>query len=341
MPSSSKDHLDGRSHLARYRSLRQRLVVTNAALLVAACLLTVFVLAPRKFSSFAVDEAAIVLVALILVTLINVVVVHRFLAPLQALTALARVIDLDKPGQRIHDAQPTSETGELAVTFNEMLERLELERREAARQVLAAHESERLRIAQELHDEVGQTLTALLLQLSRVEAHLPEDLRGELSEAQEAARTSLEDVRRIATDLRPEALNDWARQCAGGTRRGIRSTYRTARRTAIQTPMPRLHGEAELVLYRVAQEALTNVARHSGSDTAKVTVESDANRLMLTIRDHGRGFPEGHTRSGNGIRGMRERADLIGADLRIDSPSDGPGTELCLELPLNGGPCNA
>jgi two-component system sensor histidine kinase UhpB len=342
MPSPSEDDLDGRSHPARYRSLRQRLVVTNAALLVAACLLTVFVLAPRKFSSFAVDEAIIVLVALSLVTLINAVVVHRFLAPLQALTALARVIDLDKPGQRIHDAQPTSETGELAVIFNEMLERLELERREAARRVLAAHESERLRIAQELHDEVGQTLTALLLQLSRVQAHLPANLRGELSEAQEAARMSLEDVRRIATDLRPEALNDLGLASAlAALGEGF------ARRTGlhverqIQTPMPRLDGEAELVLYRVAQEALTNVARHSGSDTAKVIVESDADRLTLTVRDRGCGFPKGHARSGNGIRGMRERADLIGAGLRIDSPGEGPGTELRLELPLNGDPCKA
>ena len=109
----------------------QRLVVSNAVLLLAACVLTVLVLAPRKFSSFALDEAIIVVVALGLVTLINAVVVHRFLAPLQALTALARRVDLGKPGQRIPDARPTSEAGELAVTFNEMLERLELERREA------------------------------------------------------------------------------------------------------------------------------------------------------------------------------------------------------------------
>lgn len=342
MGSSGRDHLSSRSRPTRYRSLRQRLVLTNAALLVAACFLTVLVLAPRKFSSFAVDEAVVVLVALSLVTLINVVVVHRFLAPLQALTALARVIDLDKPGQRIRDARPMSETGELAVTFNEMLERLELERREAARRVLAAHESERLRIARELHDEVGQTLTAVLLQLSRVQTHLPEDLKGELSEAQEAARTSLEDVRRIATDLRPEALNDLglaSALAALGEGFGRRTGLHVDRQ--IQMPMPRLDSEAELVIYRVAQEALTNVARHSGSDTAKLTVESDADRLTLTVRDHGRGLPQGHARSGNGIRGMRERADLIGAGLRIDTPIDGPGTALRLELPLKGDPCNA
>jgi two-component system, NarL family, sensor histidine kinase UhpB len=342
MASPGKDRLGDGPSRTRYRSLSQRLVVTNAALLIAACLLTVLVLAPRKFSSFAVGEAVIVLVALGLVTLINVVVVHRFLAPLQALTSLARVIDLDKPGQRIRDARPTSETGELAVTFNEMLERLEMERREAARRVLAAHESERLRIAQELHDEVGQTLTAVLLQLSRLEAHLPEDLRGELGEAQEAARASLEDVRRIAIDLRPEALNDLGLASAlaaladgFGRRTGLRVDRK------IQTPMPRLGSEAELVLYRVAQEALTNVARHSGSDTAKLIVESDADRLTLTVRDHGCGLSPGHAGSGNGIRGMRERADLIGAGLGIGTPTEGPGTELRLELPLDGDPCNA
>jgi two-component system sensor histidine kinase UhpB len=86
---------------------------------------------------------------------------------------------------------------------------------------------------------------------------------------------------------------------------------------------------------------LTNVARHSGSGTAKLTVESDADRLTLIVRDHGRGLPNGHMGSGNGIRGMRERADLIGAGLRIDTPIDGPGTELRLELPLNGDPCHA
>jgi two-component system, NarL family, sensor histidine kinase UhpB len=342
MTASARDRARGLSGRTRYRPLRQRLVVTNALLLIAACVLTVLVLAPRKFSSFALDEAIIVVVALGLVTLINVVVVHRFLGPLQALTALARRVDLGKPGQRIPDARPTSETGELAVTFNEMLERLELERREATARVLAAHESERLRIAQELHDEVGQTLTAVLLQLSRLEGRLPEDLSGELSEAKDAARASLEDVRRIATDLRPEALKDLglaSALAALGDGFGRRAGLYVDRR--LQTPVPQLSGEAELVVYRVAQEALTNVARHAGSDSVTLTLASDADRLTLTVRDRGRGLPNGHTGGTNGIRGMQERAGLIGADLRIETPIDGPGTEVRLELPLNGALCNA
>ncbi len=341
MSPSVQDSARSRSGRARYRSLRQRLVVINAVLLIAACLLTVLIVAPSKFSSIEVDEGVLIVAALAAVTLVNVGIVHRFLEPLQALTALARRVNLSNPGERVPDARPTSEAGELAVTFNEMLARLELERGEATRRVLAAHESERLRIAQELHDEVGQTLTAVLLQLSRLEERLPDSLSGELSEAQDAARASLEDVRRIATDLRPEALKDLGLASAlaalsdgFGRRTGLRVDRQ------VQAPLPSLGNEAELVVYRIAQEALTSVARHARSDTATLRVESDADRLMLTVRDYGCGLPSGSA-DGNGMRGMRERAGLIGADLKIRTPSDGPGTELRFELPLNGALCNA
>jgi two-component system, NarL family, sensor histidine kinase UhpB len=339
--SSVQDIARSRSGRVRYHSLRQRIVASNAVLLVASCLLTLLIVAPRKFSALEADEAVLVVVALVAMTLVNVGIVHRFLEPLQALTALARRVDLGNPGERVPDARPTSEAGELSVTFNEMLARLELERSEATRRVLAAHESERLRIAQELHDEVGQTLTAVLLQLSRLEERMPDSLRGELREAQDAARASLEDVRRIATDLRPEALKDLGLASAlaalsdgFGRRAGLHVDRR------IQAPMPPLSNEAELVVYRIAQEALTNVARHAHSDGAKLTVESDADRLTLTVRDDGCGLPSGSL-DGNGLRGMRERAGLVGASLKIQTPNDGPGTELRLELPLNGALCNA
>ena len=104
---------------------------------------------------------------------------------------------------------PTSEAGELALTFNEMLARLEAERREATGRVLAGQEAERLRIAQELHDQVGQELTAVLLGLARVAAGLdPSAAPSDVQDVQESVRASLEDVRRIALELRPEALDD-------------------------------------------------------------------------------------------------------------------------------------
>jgi two-component system, NarL family, sensor histidine kinase UhpB len=336
--SSAEDgpHTAGRR---RYLPLFQRVVAANALLLVAACLVTILVLSPRKISSFAVDEAVVLAIALALVALVNVLLVRRAVEPLQALNALARRVNLANPGQRIPGAKPTSEAGELALTFNEMLERLEEERRESTRRVLAAHESERLRIAQELHDEVGQTLTAVLLQLSRVEQRLPAEVRAELSEAQDAARASLEDVRRIATDLRPETLNDLGLASALAALTdgfGRRAGLRVERR--IQGALPPLSGEAELVVYRVAQEALTNVARHAGCKVAELRLASDGGQLTLTVRDYGRGLPGGYPADGNGMRGMRERAGLIGAELALERAMDGVGAELRLEVPLEPAP---
>jgi two-component system, NarL family, sensor histidine kinase UhpB len=338
--SSSAEHSHRpESERRRYLPLFQRVVATNAVLLITACLATILVLSPRKISSFAVDEAAVLVGALALAALINVLLVRRAVAPLQALNALARRVDLANPGQRIPGARASSEAGELALTFNEMLARLEQERRESTRRVLAAHESERLRIAQELHDEVGQTLTAVLLQLSRVQERLPADLSGELNEAREAARASLEDVRRITTELRPEALDDLGLASALAALSdgfGQRAGIRVARH--IQSDLPQLSREAELVVYRVAQEALTNVARHAGSDRAELTVTSDADQLTLAVRDYGRGLPNEYPADGTGVRGMRERAGLIGANLKIGTPRNGAGTELRLELPLEGAP---
>ncbi|MGH3264237.1 MAG: HAMP domain-containing protein, partial [Trebonia sp.] len=115
-------------------------------------------------SSRAVDAEALALVAAVaLVVLANVYLLRRIVGPVQALTAVARRVDLGRPGQRMPAAEPTSEAGELAASFNEMLGRLEAQRREATGRVLAAQEAERLRIAQELHDQVGQQLTAVLL----------------------------------------------------------------------------------------------------------------------------------------------------------------------------------
>jgi two-component system sensor histidine kinase UhpB len=333
-PAAMSSRVDTASERRRYVPLLQRVIATNAVLLLAACVVTILVISPRKFSSFEVDEAAVLIGALALVALTNALLVHRVVAPLQALTALARRVDLTNP-ERIPGARPSSEAGELAITFNEMLARLEQERRDSTRRVLAAHESERLRIAQELHDEVGQTLTAVLLQLSRVEQRLPAHLQGELREAQDAARASLEDVRRIATELRPEALDDLGLASAlASLSDGFAQRTGLSVERRIDASLPDLDRETELVVYRVAQEALTNVARHSGSDAAELTLAGCDGRVTLTVRDHGVGLAPGHVPDGTGTRGMRERAGLVGARLRIGTPGDGAGTELRLDVPL-------
>ncbi len=316
----------------RYLPLFYRVAGTNAFLLIAAVVVTLVVLAPGKFSSFAADEAVVLALGLALVALVNLVVLRRVVRPLEALAALARRVDLTRPGERMPEAAPTSEAGELALTFNEMLARLEAERREATGRVLAGQEAERLRIAQELHDQVGQELTAVLLGLARVQGQVEPPLRDEVAMVGEAVRSSLEDVRRIALELRPEALDDLGLISALAVlcerfaqRSGITVTQH------IDDDLPELDPESELVVYRVAQEALTNVARHSGSDHADLLLRNGPAGLVMTVSDHGRGRVEDEA-PGSGIRGMRERAGLIGAELKITPGADGRGCAVTLTV---------
>jgi two-component system sensor histidine kinase UhpB len=321
----------------RYLPLVYRVAGMNAVLLVAAVVVTLLVLAPRKFSSFALNEAVILAAALVLVALVNLMILRRVVRPLEALTALARRVDLLGPGERIPHAEPTSEAGELSLTFNEMLTRLEAERREATGRVLAGQEAERLRIARELHDQVGQELTAVLLGLARVQARVEPELRDDVTDVQAAVRSSLEDVRRIALELRPEALDDLGLVAALAVlceRFAQRSGLDVSQR--IDDPLPLLDPDAELVIYRVAQEALTNVARHSGAARARLSLTRDGgDGLVMTVADDGRGMPPG-ARPGTGIRGMLERAALIGARLELTPGPDGRGSMVALRITSAG-----
>jgi two-component system sensor histidine kinase UhpB len=324
-----------RKRQRRYLPLFERVAGMNALLLIAAVAVTIVVLAPHKISSFAINEEVVVLVAaLALVVFVNLYLLRRVVRPLQALTALARRVDLAGPGERMPGADPTSEAGELALTFNEMLERLEAERREATGRVLAGQEAERLRIARELHDQVGQELTAVLLVLSRLQARVPAELRSDVVDVQDEVRASLEDVRRIAIELRPEALDDLGLVSALavlGERFAERSALEVVERIAPE--MAQLAPEVELVVYRVAQEALTNVVRHSGSDHAELRLDIEDGRLVLTVRDQGKGLPVDHV-PGTGMRGMRERAKLIGATLEVTNDSSGTGCVVRLDVLL-------
>ncbi len=323
-------------HGRKYVPLVYRVAGVNAIVLVATVAVTLVVLEPRKLSMFALDETAVLVGALVLVALVNLLVLRWIVRPLEALTALARRVDLTRPGERMPGATPTSEAGELALTFNEMLERLESERREATGRVLAAQESERLRIALELHDQVGQELTAVLLGLARVRTQLQPPLHDEVTDIQESVRASLEDVRRIALELRPEALDDLGLVSALAV-----LCERFAQRTGITVSqqvddeLPELAPEQELVVYRVAQEALTNVARHSGADHADLRVRAREDGLVVTVSDDGRGLGDNGV-PGTGIRGMRERAALIGATLNVGANEDGTGCAVTLLVGANG-----
>jgi two-component system sensor histidine kinase UhpB len=242
-------------------------------------------------------------------------------------------IDPLEPGRRVEvGGGPHIVT--LARTFNATLDRLESERRESARQALMVQEGERQRVARELHDEVGQTLTAMMLQIESLAAKIPDDLRDELDELRETTRLGATDVRRIAARLRPEALEDLGLPSALSaltTTFGEHADVQVDRRLERTPP---LSEEQELVIYRVAQEALTNVARHARASRAEVTLAQSDGGVTLRVRDDGQGLPDGATTSSTGIRGMRERALLIGAQFAI-GPAEGGGTEVVLRVPVN------
>jgi two-component system sensor histidine kinase UhpB len=310
--------------------LAWRIFAVNAVILVAAAL--ALALSPATVSfPIALTEGAVLAVGLVGLLLMNLVLVRRSFAPLQRLTGLMHSVDLLKPGQRL-DVSGPREVRDLGAVFNEMLGRLERERHESGWDSLKAQETERKRVAQELHDEVGQALTAVMLQIGRLAKRAPGDLADELREALETTRTSLEDVRRIAKQLRPEALDDLGLVPALNA---LASSFaqRTGLRIRRELPeeTPSIGDEAELVVFRVAQESLTNAARHAQSTRVDLTLTHGRSRIVLHVRDYGSGIDG--AAAGSGIRGMRERALLIGAELSI-AAAPGGGTEVMLSLPL-------
>jgi two-component system sensor histidine kinase UhpB len=315
-------------------SLFSRVFGTNAAVLVLAFLGLVF--APVTVSVPPHLTEVIVLVAGLLCLLaLNLVLLRPAFRPLDRLVETMRRHDPLSPGKRVQvDGGPAVVA--LAHAFNDMLDRLESERRESGRRALLVQERERRRIARELHDEVGQTLTGVMLQVEGLAGAIPDELREQLDELRETARAGTEEVRRIASRLRPEALEDLGLQsalAALATAFGEQAKVRVERRLDPGLP---LSEEQELVVYRVAQEALTNVARHAHATRVQLWLERTDGRATLTVRDDGQGLPSAATPSSHGISGMRERAMLIGAQLTIIGPTSG-GTQVQLSIPLEAG----
>ena len=210
---------------------------------------------------------------------------------------------------------------------------LKSERTTAGATALAAQENERQRIARELHDEIGQTLTVALLMLKRAVDRAPVEIKSELSGTQEAVRASLDEVRSIVRRLRPDALEDLGLTSALNA---LCSEFSQATGLTvvknIASQADRLPADVELVCYRVAQESLTNIARHAGANKVWLDMHSTADQLTLRIADDGSG---GVADEGAGINGMRERALLVNATLTITSAKE-EGTEVRLVIPLAG-----
>jgi two-component system sensor histidine kinase UhpB len=300
-----------------------RVFAINATLLVVATLVLV-VARSRVHGSLAFLEGLDVAVFLAVMLAANLLLLRQTLRPIEQLVARMRTVDLLRPGQRLAE-RGGPEVAELVAVFNQMLDRLEDERRESGQRALRAQEAERARIARGLHDEVGQVLTGVLLQLEG-------EARSEETKA--AVRQALEEVRRIARELRPEMLEHLGLVSALtelSRRFSDQSGLQIERRFA--DDLPPLSDEAELAVYRVAQESLTNVARHAHASRVEVALEPGAGSVVLRVVDDGRGMDETAAMNGRGgLRGMRERAVLVGGALAIKRAREG-GVEVRLEVP--------
>lgn len=311
-------------------SLFWRIFMMNASLLVVATLL---LLSPwvTVSSPVRLKEAVVVVVGVLAMLLANGLVFRYALAPLKRLSGAMAKADLLAPGVRATAGGP-SEIAQLVGTFNAMLDRLESERVTSSARVAAVQEAERRHLARELHDEVGQALTAVLLQLKWLADRVPGELRDDFRGAQETTRESLDELRRIARRLRPGVLEDLGLASA---LRALAADFTGAGVIVVHHLDPRLPvlaPEAELAIYRVAQEALSNAARHAQADRVDLELRHRTGQEVdLAIRDNGRGYHDAP--EGSGIHGMRERALLIGARLSIETASQG-GTSVRLRVPV-------
>jgi two-component system, NarL family, sensor histidine kinase UhpB len=313
-------------------SLFRRALAINAVVLVLAAL--VLALSPATVSPTVTAQEWIVLaIGTGVVLAVNLVLLRRVFGPLERLERTMERVDPLDPGRRIAVAEPDDEIARLGKAFNAMLDRLEWERADSGRRALRAQEAERARLARELHDELGQLLTGVVLQLEGFGVAVAPGRRGQLVEIQDTVREGVQAVREIAQGLRPPALDEFglrASLVALAVGFGERSGLTV--RQGIDPDLPPLDREAELAIYRVAQEAMTNVARHAGARNVELSLARRDGAVALSVRDDGRGIEQEHLGSATGVAGMRERALLVGGSLEI-SGSPGGGTDVRLWVP--------
>jgi signal transduction histidine kinase len=301
------------------------------------------------------DLAVKVLGVLFLLMLVGMGSIWRFsrrmVRPIQRLRDSAQAVQAGDLSQRVA-VDRKDEIGELASAFNAMTAELgrsrgELERKEEMRarlleQVITAQEDERKRIARELHDETSQALTSVMVGLKVLEQR-PELVEGRetLADLRALIGKTLDAVHDLAIQLRPSVLDDLGLVPAVDRliddfqrTHGIQVAFETNIRTG-----PRLPPTIETALYRITQEALTNVARHAVALSVGLVLEARRGSVTLIVEDDGRGFDvahymgEGRDERSLGVFGMRERATLLGGTLAIES-TPGSGTTVFVEVPL-------
>jgi two-component system sensor histidine kinase UhpB len=258
---------------------------------------------------------------------------------------LGKIMSRVQAGERSLRAPQTGtdpEADQLACTLNMMLEAIDEANRQRATQIINAQEEERKRIARELHDETSQVLTSLLISLAVVEKSVTtKEAHDRIAETRMLAHQTLRAIRSISIDLRPSALDDLGLLPA---LRWYIKEYQQKMNIEVDFQATgikeRLSAEMETVLYRIVQEALTNVAKHAQAHKVQVVLKGTPEAITATISDDGRGFnvdklqkAPGQERGGWGLVGMYERAQLLEGTLDIQT-SPGKGTTIMTRIPL-------
>lgn len=332
-------------------SLFEKVILVNAFMLVGEALVGLWVTSHSLESHHYLIDTTFIVAATALSLSINILLLRASFRPLFSLLATIRAISVGKTEVRAANLSTDTEIGELAQAFNQMLDQLEKTRREQAMLILQAQEEERRRVALELHDESSQNLTALLVHteiLQQTFQMLPGDtlapdmhhrLQTEMRHLTQLTQRTLESLRVLALQLRPAVLDDLGLDAA---LRWLVEDCRERLQVSIELHLPVLCGEErkrlypsmyETTLFRVAQESLTNVARHAQATHVLLSLAQDATSITLRIHDDGQGYEPQRTRAGLGLSGMQERVSLLRGTLHLLS-EPGRGTTVEASLPL-------
>ncbi len=278
-------------------------------------------------------ELVLVALAIALSLAVNLLMLQRRFRPLEEVIDQIESIDPSDPSRFEPRPSPVAEINRLSRAFKRLLERIEEERREAGQLVVRAQEQERRRLARDLHDEVNQALTAILLRLEALAQDLPPTEADTVAELKRLVDQAMEELLSLGRQLRPSALDDHGLLPAltAQVKRFARHTGVDAR-VVTDGEWEGLDEDKQATIYRVGQEALSNVIQHANASRVEVRLTAQNGGAALIVEDDGEGFdPSGADHSGLGLGGMTERARLVGGELDIRS-SPGAGTTVRLTI---------
>jgi two-component system, NarL family, sensor histidine kinase UhpB len=342
-------HVSSRWLQRWHLSLFEKVLLVNSLMLVVEAIAGVWVTSHHLEAQHYLIDTSFIVLATLLTLFVNIFLLRMSFQPLFGLLSTIREVSAGNLRARADGDGNDDEIVELANAFNSMLDRLEQAHREQTRLILQAQEDERRRIGLELHDEAGQNLTALLVHTevlqqtlqavpdASIQPAIKKQLEGGLQQLSTLTQGTLENIRILAQQLRPGVLEDLGLLSAfrwlvedSKQRLHLQVTLHASSFPTTAHPLPPSY---ETALFRIAQESLTNIARHAQAQQASLTLCQEQEHIRLEIQDDGRGYLPPTEHAGLGIFGMRERTSQLGGTFSIQAQSSG-GTLVQALLPL-------